>query len=137
MEYDGVMFYPREHPDDIVTSDLARFGHRERVIAGEILWAWNTQGLPADFEDGYETRIMFNTQSGYVFLDNGEACQTAVMEGRDLVMFYCLGYQGIEGTLEELEEEFKANGETWHEEDIETFRDIQEFHNKRKEAQNA
>ncbi len=113
--------------DDVVTSDLGRFGARERAIAVQILWAWNTHGLPADFEDWHETRIMFNTHSGYVFLDNGDGCQSAVMEGRELVTFYCLGYGGIEGTLTELEEEFERDGENWHSEDVERFNDIREF----------
>ena len=113
--------------DDVVTSDLGRFGARERAIAGEILWAWNTHGLPADFEDGYETRIMFNTQSGYVFLDNGDGCQTAVMEGRELVTFYCLNYGGIEGTLTELMVKCVRDGHNWHRDDLEQFNDIQKF----------
>ena len=116
--------------EEIVTSDLGRFGARERAIAGEILWAWNTHGLPADFEgpsEGWEVRIMFNTQSGDVFLDNGEGCQTAVMEGRELVTFYCLGYGGIEGTLTELEEGFERDGENRHSEDVERFNGIRKF----------
>jgi len=116
--------------EEIVTSDLGRFGARERAIAVELLQAWNRDGLPADFEgpsEGWEVRPMFNTHSGYVFLDNGEGCQTAVMEDGKLVSFYCLGYGGIEGTLAELKEEFARDGENWHSEDVERFNDIENF----------
>lgn len=115
--------------EEIVVSDLASFGARERAIVVELLQAWEKDGLPADFEtEGWEVRPMFNTRSGYVFLDNGEGCQTAVMEDGKLVSFYTLGYAGIEGTLQELEEEFAKYGDTWHREDLERFNDIREFH---------
>ena len=116
--------------DDVVTSDLGRFGARERAIAVELLQAWNRDGLPADFEgpsEGWEVRPMFNTHSGYVFLDNGDGGQTAVMEGRELVTFYCLNYGGIEGTLAELEEEFERDGENWNSDDVEQLNDIRKF----------
>ena len=117
--------------EEIVVSDFASFGARERAIVVELLQAWEKDGLPADFEtgfEGWEVRPMFNRHSGYVFLDNGEGCQTAVMEDGKLVSFYVLGYAGIEGTLQELEEEFAQNGDTWHREDLERFNDIREFH---------
>nr|BAR33589.1 hypothetical protein [uncultured Mediterranean phage uvMED] len=111
--------------DDIVTTDIGRFGARERRILADLLTAWNMCGLPSDFESD-NVRPMFNTHSGYVFLGN-EEYQTAVLEDGRLVSFYYLGYEGHEGTLSELEEEFRVSGDSWHREDVEAFENIREY----------
>ena len=111
--------------DDIVTTDIGRFGYRERQILVELLTAWNMCGLPSDFESD-NVVPMFNTHSGYVFLANDQH-QTAVLEDGHVVSFYCLGYGGIEGTLSELEDEFAVAGDSWHREDVEQLNDIREF----------
>ncbi len=83
---------------DITTTDLSKFGYRERVIARELLEAWEVQGLPKDFEDD-EVTIMFNTYSGNVFLTNSEF-QVAMMCDGKLESFYsCLqcGNEGFDG----------------------------------------
>ena len=110
---------------DIVTADIGRFGARERQILVELLTAWNMCGLPSDFESD-NVRPMFNTHSGYVFLGN-DAYQTAVLEDGHLVSFYYLGYEGHEGTLSELEDEFKVSGDTWHPDDVAEFESIREY----------
>ena len=105
-----------------VTSDISKFGARERAILVELLEAWSRDGLPSDF---YEENVhpMFNMESGYVFLTNDDY-QTALMEDGKLVSHYSLPYEGIEGTLSELKEEFARNGDSWHGDDVEAFNDI-------------
>ena len=105
-----------------VTSDLIYFGARERAILVELLEAWSRDGLPSDFDDTH-VQPMFNLNSGYVFLTNDE-CQTAIMEDGKLVSHYFLPYAGIEGTLNELVEEFEKYGDSWHDDDVEAFNDI-------------
>ena len=90
---------------EILTSDLAKFGHRERKMAEELLKAWREQGLPNDFMDD-EVRICFNTYSGYVFLTNTDF-QTAMMNGDKLESFYFDSETGEEGFFDELSEESK------------------------------
>ena len=115
----------RMNTEEIVTTDIGRFGARERRILVELLTAWNMCGLPSDFESD-NVRPMFNTHSGYVFLGN-EEYQTAVLEDGRLVSHYNLGYEGHEGTLSELEDEFKVSGDTWHREDVEALENIREY----------
>jgi len=105
-----------------VTSDLTYFGARERAILVELLQAWSRDGLPSDFDDTH-VQPMFNLNSGYVFLTNDE-CQTAIMEDGKLVSHYFLPYEGIEGTLSELKEEFARSGDSWHVDDVEAFSEI-------------
>ncbi len=108
--------------NEITTTDLAKFGARERAIVADLLNAWDKDGLPSDFCPDH-VRPMFNTESGYVFLSNDEH-EVAVMENGKLVSFYSLPYAGIEGTLEELKEEFEGYGDTWHLEDVQAFNNI-------------
>ena len=108
--------------ENTVTSDIAKFGARERAILVELLEAWSRDGLPSDFYDE-NVQPMFNLNSGYVFLTNAEY-QTAMMEDGKLVSHYFLPYAGIEGTLSELVEEFEKYGDSWHGDDVEAFNDI-------------
>lgn len=90
---------------DIVTNDLSKFGYREQELTKDIILAWKKHGLPEDFyNDGVE--IAFNTHSGYVFLTNSDY-QVAIEEDGKLVSFYSTPYEGREGTLEELLEEYE------------------------------
>ena len=50
--------------------------------------------------------MYFNTHSGYVFLSNSDY-QVAIEEEGKLVSFYTTPYEGREGTLEELLEEYE------------------------------
>ena len=90
---------------DIVTKDLSEFGYREQELAQDIFIAWRNNGLPQDFyNDGVE--LWFNKNSGYVFLSNSDY-QVAIEEEGKLVSFYTTPYEGREGTLEELLEEYE------------------------------
>jgi len=111
---------------DPLTSDLAEFGARERALVVELLEAWERHGLPDDFEDE-EVRPMFNRESAYVFLTNANYDVALAQDGR-LVSHYFLSYEGHEGTLEELAEQYEAdvvNGETiWHRDDVNQLEEI-------------
>lgn len=84
------------------TTDLTEFGHRERALLVELLQAWESQGLPDDFEYD-QVQPMFNTMSGNVFLTN-EEYQVAMMNGDKLESFYSCGNCGKEGFKEDFEE---------------------------------
>jgi len=101
----------------MTTTNLADFGYRERVLLVELLDTWNRQGLPDDFYDG-EVIPMFNTHSGNVFLTNSE-CQVAMVNDGKLESFYHTPYNGYEGFLEDLQELFEQDGDSWHNDDIE------------------
>ena len=109
---------------DPLTSDLAHFGARERALVVELLTAWQDHGLPFDFDED-EVVPMFNRSSGYVFLTNANY-EVALVQGGELVSHYWLSYEGHEGTLEELEDVYRANGHTWHPDDIEQLEQIRE-----------
>jgi hypothetical protein len=85
------------------TTDLTKFGHRERKIAENLLKAWREQGLPEDFCEN-EVSIMLNTHSGCVFLTNSEY-QVAMLNGGVLESFYSDSETGEEGFLEDLSSE--------------------------------
>jgi len=91
--------------DEIVTTDLAKFGYREQAIAQDIFIAWRNHGLPQDFEND-EVELCFNTHSGYVFLSNSDY-QVAMEQDGKLVSFYTTPHGGREGTLEDLLEEYE------------------------------
>ena len=100
------------------TTNFADFGHRERVIATELLNASIAQGFPTDFYDEGIT-IMLNRSSGNVFFTNSEY-QVAMMNGEDLEMWYFTPYHGHEGFADELKEMLD---ESWNYEDVEYLRD--------------
>lgn len=104
------------------TEDLSQFGTRELEEAKNLLVAMFDNGLPSDFyNDG--VKIGFNKNSGYVFLTNSDY-QVAIYEeterGKYLASFYTSPYNGIEGTFEDLLDEFQD----MHPEDQEWFQDI-------------
>jgi len=86
--------------DEIVTNDLAQFGHREKKMAGVLLLAMNEQGLPQDFYDD-EVTVMMNKNSGNVFLTNSDY-QVAMMNGEKLESFYSCPICGHEGFKDEM-----------------------------------
>lgn len=87
--------------NEITTTDLSKFGWRERRMAEELLKASREQGFPNDFYDD-ETTIMFNTHSRYVFFTNADF-QVAMMNGDDLESFYSCPTCGHEGFADEMQ----------------------------------
>ena len=86
--------------DDIVTSDMGKFGLREIEMAKELMTAWVEQGLPEDFDqDG--AKVAMNMNSGYVFLTNDEY-QVAMMNGDVLESFYSCPECDAEGFAEDV-----------------------------------
>lgn len=85
---------------DVTTTDLSRFGWRERKMAEELLRASREQGFPEDFDDD-ETTIMFNTHSGNVFFTNADY-HVAMMNGDKLESFYSCPICGHEGFAEDM-----------------------------------
>jgi len=83
---------------EITTTDLAKFGWRERRIAATLLTAACDQGLPEDFNDD-EVVLMMNINSGNVFLTNSDY-QVAMMNGDKLESFYSCPECGHEGFKE-------------------------------------
>jgi hypothetical protein len=89
--------------DEIVTSDLSRFGSRERKMVEDLLRAWREQGLPEDFYDD-EVVPMMNMNNGNVFLTNSDY-QVATMNGDKLEYFYSCPECGHEGFKEDMQHE--------------------------------
>jgi len=88
------------------TTDFSKFGYRERKMTEKLLHAWNENGLPEGFEND-DIRIVFNYDSGYVFLVNAK-WQVAMMNGEELEIHYTDFETGEEGFKDELSDEAKA-----------------------------
>lgn len=86
--------------NEITTSDLSKFGSRERAMVEELLKAWREQGLPEDFNND-EVAPMMNKHSGNVFLTNSDF-QVAMMNGDTLESFYSCPECGHEGFKDEM-----------------------------------
>jgi len=99
---------------DAYTENLADFGSRERAMAAELLAA----PLPECFSDD-GVKIAMNHNSGFVFLVNADY-QCAMMNGDTLEIFHSTPYDGHEGFLTDLLEEYKP--EDLHHEDVEYLR---------------
>lgn len=85
------------------TENLEDFGKRERKIAGKLLLA----DLPKGFNnDG--VKLAFNRDSGYVFLVNSDY-QCAMFNGDDLEIFHNTPYNGYEGFLVDLLNEYSPD----------------------------
>ena len=89
--------------DDVYTENLADFGIRERRIAAELL----AQPLPSGFEDS-GVKLAMNRNSGFVFLVNDDY-QCAMMNGDTLEIFYTMPYDGHEGFLADLLDEYSPD----------------------------
>ena len=104
------------------TENLSDFGLIELEEARNILDAMIDNGLPSDFENE-GVKIAFNRNSGKVFLINSEyqvAVYSETERGKYLESFYSSPYQGLEGTFDELTEEYNQ----MHEEDKSWFEDL-------------
>ena len=87
--------------NDITTTDLSKFGSREKKMAGELLTVMSRDGLPDDFYND-EVTVMMNSYSGNVFLTNSDY-QVAMMNGDDLESFYSCPICGHEGFAENMQ----------------------------------
>jgi hypothetical protein len=85
----------------VVTTDISQFGYIERKEAAMLLTAHQTENDDTEFFDSEGIHIMFNTQSGYVFLTN-DNFQVAMMAGEKLVDFLTCPNCGNEGFKEEV-----------------------------------
>lgn len=104
------------------TENLSDFGLIELEEARNILDAMIDNGLPSDFENE-GVKIAFNRNSGKVFLTNSDyqvAVCSETERGKYLESFYSSPYQGLEGTFDELAEEYNQ----MHEEDKSWFEDL-------------
>ena len=90
--------------NDVYTEDFSEFGFRELDEAGKLLTAIKN-GLPPLFDDE-GIKVGFNKNSGLVFLTNSEY-QVAMLDDKGkLYNFYTTPYEGYEGSLEELLQEY-------------------------------
>lgn len=96
--------------------------YTERKEVQNIITAWNENGLPDSFSE-YNVRLAFNPNSGYVFLTNDDY-EVCMMNGDELEIFYTSPYEGHEGFIEDLYDEYLKYSEHWHEDDIEWLEDI-------------
>ncbi len=104
------------------TENLSDFGLIELEEARNILDAMIDNGVPSDF-DNEGVRIAFNRMSGKVFLTNSEyqvAVYSETERGKYLESFYTSPYEALEGTFEELAEQFNE----MNEEDQSWFEDL-------------
>jgi hypothetical protein len=86
--------------NDTYTENLADFGTRERRMAAELLAA----DFPFTFSDD-GVRVAMNQNSGFVFLVNNDY-QCAMMNGDTMEIFHSTPYDGHEGFLSDLLDEY-------------------------------
>jgi len=108
---------------EIVTENLNDFGYREREQANKLTTAMKN-GLPDDF-DGLGVKLAFNRNSGYVFLTNSEYQVAMVDDEGKLYSWYTTPYDGYEGCLEDLLEEY----DNMHPEDKQYVDDLKKINN--------
>ena len=87
--------------EEMTTTDLSKFGNREKAMAGELLNIMSEKGLPEDFYDDNVT-VMMNMSAGNVFLTNSDF-QVAMMNDDLLDSLYSCPECGHEGFLEDME----------------------------------
>ncbi len=104
------------------TTNIADIGYAERAELIRLLQAWHRDGLPEDFSN-HEVFPMMNRNSGYVFLTNDDF-QCAMMNGDKLAIFHSTPYDGYEGFLEDLLDEYSP--EDLHADDVEYLRNAAE-----------
>ena len=105
------------------TENLQDFGYIELEEANKLTTAMKN-GLPNDFI-GLGVRLAFNRDSGYVFLTNSEYQVAMVDDEGKLYSYYTTPYDGYEGCLEDLLEEY----DNMHPEDKQYVDDLKKFNN--------
>tara|TARA_R100001594_G_scaffold146691_1_gene198444 strand:+ start:548 stop:883 length:336 start_codon:yes stop_codon:yes gene_type:complete len=103
------------------TENLDDFGYRELEEASKLLGAIKN-GLPSDFHDP-GIKLAFNSNSGYVFLVNSDYQVAMVDDKGKLYSYYTTPYDGYEGSLEDLLEEY----DDMHPEDKEYVDNLKEL----------
>lgn len=89
--------------EEIVTSDLTKFGFRELDMAADVLKAYANNKNNVDFSDD-NVNVFMNTHSGKVFLSDKDY-NVGVLENGEIVKFYSCPNCGNEGTQSEGKEE--------------------------------
>lgn len=84
--------------DQIITTDLSRFGMRELNMAAQLLAAY-CESPPIFLGDG--VTVMLNMHSGHVFLTD-ENFAVAMMNGDALEQFHSCPECGNEGFVDEM-----------------------------------
>lgn len=87
--------------DEIVTTDLAKFGFRELRMAADLLDAYCKGNWHHDNELTDCVRVHMNSHSGNVFLSD-EDYNVAMMNGDKIEMFYSCPECGNEGFAEDI-----------------------------------
>ena len=105
-----------ENMADIMSCSI----ERKEVLA--IMQAWDKNGLPDNFYLD-NVRFAYNRNSGCVFLVNDD-CQVLMMNDDVLEEFYTSPYEGHEGFINDLFEEYMSDTDAWHIEDAEWLLDI-------------
>jgi hypothetical protein len=90
---------------DVTTTNIADFGWTERQELIRLLTIWQEKGLPEGF-DTDNVHVMFNKNSGKVFLTNDEY-QAAMMNGDGMEIWHSCFNCGHEG----FEEDCQLNDE--------------------------
>lgn len=83
--------------------DISHMGYRELQEAEKLLVAY--AGARPDAWWDENVKLAFNVHSGMVFLTNDDY-QTLVLRDGKVELFYCLGYDGHEGFIDELYSDF-------------------------------
>jgi hypothetical protein len=96
---------------DYTTTDLAKFGWREKKIAAQLLTAMIDQGLPDNFHDD-EVTVMLNNGGGCVFLTNSDF-QVVMLNGGKLEEWHSCPECGHEGFAEDMQHDGSAGCEKY------------------------
>lgn len=100
-----------------IVSGIDTLGYREFEQVIELLNAYREGGVPDTFYDN-GVSIQHNVYSDCVYIINSDY-QILAMNGGDLEMFFYTPYSGHEGFADDLLDEFEADYDDWHADDIE------------------
>ena len=109
----------------MTTTNLADFGYRELDMAADTLKAY-CNGHDCPYFTGEGVQLMMNQNSGNVFLTDSDCNVLMLTSDGVLEGFYNSPYDGKEGFFSDLLDEYKADPEDWHEEDVEWLKNLAE-----------
>lgn len=101
---------------------MSCYTERKEVLA--IMQAWDKNGLPDNFYDE-GVKFAFNKNSGYVFLVNDEY-QVLMMNDGKLELYYTSPYEGYEGFINDLFDDYMSDTDAWHIEDAEWLLELKD-----------